>query len=333
MHFSSLRLALFCMIYTATLVGCHSEMGSSNPTAHFHTQFTEGSNSYEKNSPRTTWKYAVFTASSNAMLNCPACGPIGEDRTLLAIGLSHMIQSGQHPDFGGVWRLRGEAGVPSKGTSLMWISLKDSDLDLKMFSQSDKRYGLADAVFTIGKERRGDYLRMPAKFTANWDGDALLVAWTATWPWGDQTEHHRLRLNAAATEMTDTASDQFGERIRQHSAVYDREPMESTKFFAYPEQIAGEHYKNIQVVKDIPETALTPLMATFQTALGVQCEYCHNQSAYDSDKSEMKLTARKMLRMVADLNHREFEGEQAVTCFTCHRGKTIPERSPIEGSK
>jgi hypothetical protein len=243
------------------------------------------------------------------------------------------MDAGQHSDFSGVWRLRGEAGVPSKGTSLMWVSLKDPDLDLKMFSQFDKRYGLAEAVFTIGKERKGVYVRMPAKFTASWDGDALLVAWTATWPWGYQTEHHRLTLNAAATEMTDNASDQFGERIRQHTAVYDREPMESAKFFAYPEQNAGEHYKNIQIVKDLPETALTPLMATYQTALGVQCEYCHNQAAYDSDKSEKKLTARKMMTMVADLNHREFEGVRAVTCFTCHRGKTIPDRSPLENSK
>jgi hypothetical protein len=336
MHASRLCLALFCMLSTATMVGCRSGssgIGSSTPTVPLGAQFTGGFGGYEKTSSKAAWKYAVFTANSNSMPYCPACGSMGADGTPSAASLFPMIQSSQHPDFGGVWQLRAAAGAPSKGMSLLWISQKDSDLDLKMFSQFEKRYGQAEAVFTIGKERRGIYVRMPAKFTANWDGEALTVGWTATWPWGDQTEHHRLTLNASATELTDTASDQFGDRIRQHTAVYDREPLETAKVFGYAEQSAGEHYKNIQIVKDIPETALTPLMATFQTALGVQCEYCHNQSAYDSDKSDKKLTARKMLSMVADLNHREFGGQQAVTCFTCHRGKEIPDRSATEELK
>jgi photosynthetic reaction center cytochrome c subunit len=67
-------------------------------------------------------------------------------------------------------------------------------------------------------------------------------------------------------------------------------------------------------------------MATFQSALGVKCEYCHSESAYGDDKLETKIVARGMLAMVMDLNNREFGGRQAVTCFTCHRGKSIPDR-------
>ncbi len=196
----------------------------------------------------------------------------------------------------------------------------------KMFSQYGKRYGQAQAVFTIGSERRGTYSRMPARFTADWEGDALIAEWSEVWPWGEQSERHRFTLNSGATEMADTASDRFGTRVRQHSVVYDREPIESAKVFAYPEQSAGEHYKNIQILKDIPETAITPLMGTFQSALGVKCEYCHSQSAYDSDQLEKKLIARKMLSMVKDLNERQFGGREAVTCFTCHRGKLTPDQ-------
>jgi hypothetical protein len=223
-----------------------------------------------------------------------------------------------------VWRLRGEAGAASSGMSLLWISQKGDDLDLKMFSQYGKRYGQAEAVFTLGGERTGVYARMPARFTANWDADALVVEWAATWPWGEQSERHRFTLAAAG--LTDTSSDQFGTRVRQHHVVYDREPSESLKFFNYPEQTAAEHYKNIQILKTIPETEITPWMARFQTALGVKCEYCHNQSAYDSDQLQTKGIARKMMTMMMDLNHREFGDRQVITCVTCHRGKSTPDR-------
>jgi hypothetical protein len=239
-------------------------------------------------------------------------------KSLWILAICPLVLAAQHPDFNGVWRLRGS------GTSLLWISQKGGDLDLKMFSQYGKRYGQAEAIFTIGSERTGVYARMPAKFTANWDGDGLILEWAATWPWGEQSERHRFTLNAS--ELIDDSSDTFGTRVRQHHVVYDRDPPESLKFFSYPEQTAGDHYKNIQILKAIPETELTPLMATFQTALGVKCEYCHNQSAYDSDQLPAKAIARKMLSMVADLNQREFAGRPAVTCATCHRGKSTPDR-------
>jgi hypothetical protein len=235
-----------------------------------------------------------------------------------------LILAGQRPDFNGIWRVRGEAGSPSGSLSLLWISQKGDDLDLKMFSQFGKRYGQAEALFKIGSERSGAYARMPARFAANWDGDGLVLEWSAVWPWGEQSERHRFTL--AAAELTDTASDTFGTRVRQHTAVYDRDSLEKAKLFEYPEQSAGEHYKNIQILKSLPESGLTPLMATFQTALGVKCEYCHKQSAYDDDQLAKKVIARKMLSMVMDLNHREFAGRQAITCFTCHRGKSSPDR-------
>jgi hypothetical protein len=232
---------------------------------------------------------------------------------------------GQHSDFDGVWRLRGEAGAPVNGVSLLYIAQRGDELDLMMYSQYGKRYGQAQAIFKIGAERKGVYLRMPAKFKANWDGQALVAEWSETWPWGEQSERHRFTLNALRTEMTDASSDQFGSRVRQHSAVYDRDPVESVKFFEYPEQSAGGHYKNIQIVKNIPETEVTPLMGSFQTALGVTCEYCHSQSAYDKDL-EKKVIARRMLSMVQDLNRQQFGGRPTVTCFTCHRGKLTPEQ-------
>jgi hypothetical protein len=41
-----------------------------------------------------------------------------------------------------------------------------------------------------------------------------------------------------------------------------------------------------------------------------------------------KLTARNMVIMVKDINARFPEGEQRVTCWTCHRGSTAPATAP-----
>jgi len=172
-------------------------------------------------------------------------------RALCICAVCPLILAAQHPDFSGEWRLRSEAATGDTSTSLLWVSQKGADLDLKLFSQSGARYGWADAVFTIGRERNGVYLRMPARFNANWDGDSLLLEWAAMWPWGEQSERHRWTLSGDGKEFTDTSTDQFGTRIRQHTAGYDREPLETAKAFDYVEQNAGEHFKNVRVVRDI----------------------------------------------------------------------------------
>jgi hypothetical protein len=247
-------------------------------------------------------------------------------RSLCLCVLCPIILAGQQPDFSGEWRLRSEAAAGGTSKSLLWVSQNGANLDIKMFSQTGTRYGWAEAIFTIGRERDGVYLRMPAKFNASWEGEVLMLEWAADWPWGEQSERHHWTVGSGGKEFSDVSTDRFGSRIRQHTAVYDREPPETAKAFDYAEQNAGEHFKNIRIVKEIPETAVTPLMATFQSALGVKCQYCHNQSAYDDDKLGTKVVARRMLAMVKDLNDREFGGRQAVTCFTCHRGKSTPDQ-------
>lgn len=73
--------------------------------------------------------------------------------------------------------------------------------------------------------------------------------------------------------------------------------------------------------------------------LGVRCQYCHlgeegkPLSTFDfaSDEKRTKLTARQMLHMVTEINHRLDTLPQRpadkveVTCRTCHRGVSRPE--------
>src|SRR5215472_18238202 len=85
------------------------------------------------------------------------------------------------------------------------------------------------------------------------------------------------------------------------------------------EKTAGEAMKNVQVLKDIPESQWNSLMFFISGSLGVSCDHCHGQP-FDSDTKKAKLTARNMMKMVREINAANFDGRPVVTCNTCHRG-------------
>ncbi|HKW90078.1 MAG TPA: c-type cytochrome [Candidatus Acidoferrales bacterium] len=93
------------------------------------------------------------------------------------------------------------------------------------------------------------------------------------------------------------------------------------------EKTAGEAYKNIQVLKDIPASQLLPGMRYITTALGVECKYCH-VNPWQSDQKQTKQTARKMMQMLFAINKNNFDGRTEVTCYTCHQGNHQPVAVP-----
>jgi photosynthetic reaction center cytochrome c subunit len=97
-----------------------------------------------------------------------------------------------------------------------------------------------------------------------------------------------------------------------------------------PEKTAEQVYKNIQVFKGVPASQLEGDMAFITGSLGVKCNYCH-ANTFDKDDKPTKLTARKMIQMVFDLNKGNFNGTGAVSCYTCHRGKPLPIAVPSLG--
>lgn len=98
---------------------------------------------------------------------------------------------------------------------------------------------------------------------------------------------------------------------------------------APPQKTAGEQFKNIQVLKDIPADQLIPAMQFITASLGVDCEYCHVEHAFDKDDKKPKVTARKMMEMMININKENFDGHREVTCFSCHRGAAKPVAVPI----
>ena len=91
--------------------------------------------------------------------------------------------------------------------------------------------------------------------------------------------------------------------------------------------------KNIQVLAGMPSSQLLPVMHFMRASLGVRCDYCHvaENGKYWIDDKPAKQTARRMLRMVFEINKENFGGQPVVTCNTCHRGSTKPVSVPAIG--
>ena len=87
---------------------------------------------------------------------------------------------------------------------------------------------------------------------------------------------------------------------------------------------AEQVYKNIKVLNGTPADQLIESMHLIRGALGVDCDYCHEDEDRAADTKKPKETARSMMRMMMDLNKGSFKGQQEVTCYTCHRGSTDP---------
>ena len=72
-------------------------------------------------------------------------------------------------------------------------------------------------------------------------------------------------------------------------------------------------------------------MRAFVPALGLAdkggCNFCH-EADRSSDAKMEKVMARMMISMVKDINAKFPDGKEHVTCYTCHRGDTMPKTAP-----
>jgi outer membrane lipoprotein-sorting protein len=95
------------------------------------------------------------------------------------------------------------------------------------------------------------------------------------------------------------------------------------------QKTAEQVFKNIQVLKGVPADQVQPAMQFISNSLGVECEFCHVQNAFDKDDKKTKQTARQMIEMQMAINKGNFKGQTEVTCFTCHRGSHDPVSIPV----
>src|SRR5882724_4179834 len=94
-------------------------------------------------------------------------------------------------------------------------------------------------------------------------------------------------------------------------------------------KMTEEAYKNIQTLKGVPADQLIPAMQFITYSLGVECSFCHVESAFEKDDKKPKQAARKMMQMMFTINQQNFDGKREVTCYSCHRGSAHPVAMPI----
>lgn len=95
--------------------------------------------------------------------------------------------------------------------------------------------------------------------------------------------------------------------------------------------LAGEVFKNVPALKDIPADDFMGTMGFISNALSMNCTSCHvgegggGWGPYASDDKPRKVTARRMITMVNNINRQNFQGRQVVTCISCHNGNIRPK--------
>jgi len=93
-------------------------------------------------------------------------------------------------------------------------------------------------------------------------------------------------------------------------------------------ETAGERFKNIKVLNDMPADQLGKVMNIVSASLGVKCSFCHVGEDYEKDDKKEKATARTMMKMTFELNKDHFNNRPEVACNTCHNGRERPQAAP-----
>ena len=93
---------------------------------------------------------------------------------------------------------------------------------------------------------------------------------------------------------------------------------------------ASAIFKNVQVVGDTSVGEFTRLMVSMTAWVSPDqgCTYCHQAGQdFSSDALYTKVVARRMLQMTRHINSdwKTHVAQTGVTCYTCHRGKNVPD--------
>lgn len=91
---------------------------------------------------------------------------------------------------------------------------------------------------------------------------------------------------------------------------------------------AGEVYENLELYEKKTVYRVDRNMKVFNISLGVECAHCHVGDDWASEDAELKNVSRREIRMMAWLRREHFQGMVGPTCWTCHRGSTVPARFP-----
>ena len=105
-------------------------------------------------------------------------------------------------------------------------------------------------------------------------------------------------------------------------------PIPGPSPFSDEERPSGEVYRNVQQYGNIPANRLVAVMQAYSASLGVGCDHCHVTGDWASDVKPTKRMARRMFDIRTGMQDEFFEGEQVLSCWTCHRGEAKAQTNP-----
>ena len=168
------------------------------------------------------------------------------------------------------------------------------------------------------------YLRVPVITLATVIGSLLVIAMLFTAGWSrPSVDAEQTGFRGVAMEKITNPRD-YAKLVAANKAP---EPPYAIEMGGTP---ASQIYKNVKVLGDLNEEQFLRLMGSITEWVAPQqgCAYCHNEENLASDEKYTKTVSLKMLEMTRALNS-NWDGHvktTGVTCYTCHRGKNIPEQ-------
>jgi len=130
------------------------------------------------------------------------------------------------------------------------------------------------------------------------------------------------------------AAGAFGVRAAAQNSSTPEDQAKAAKAATGKGLTAGEFFKNVttSTLKGLTPSDFLGAMGVMTAAVGYDCSNCHPGAGTDkfdwvTDSNPKKVTARKMVEMVAAINRQNFSGAQMVTCWTCHHGLDLPTTS------
>jgi hypothetical protein len=255
-------------------------------------------------------------------------------RTSLCCGALALCVSGaaaQTPSLNGVWKANLEASTfagPRPSGYLMIIQQQGNTVR-ETIGMSDTMgdYRCSFTFSTASQEFRNSWHGLPMHSKAQWTAGALIVDSRIAGPHA-QTLHDKYSLSADGSTLTIQTGATWEGKETQQTIVLTRQPDDAGQPLRQPEATAGQRFKNVKLLGDLPASRFLDTMNVFSMSLGVRCEACHAGMDFASDDREEKTTARQMIEMTHGINEQSFNGRQQVRCYTCHRGAEKPLPAP-----
>lgn len=151
---------------------------------------------------------------------------------------------------------------------------------------------------------------------------AVLAAWFLRVP----SEITQVGYRGVAMEVTQNKNT--AAKLLASSVVPEPQPPLEAADLEGPR--ASEVYENVKVLGHLSEAEFNRIMLAITEWVSPEkgCAYCHGEEGnFASDDLYTKVVARRMFEMTQDINTdwSKHVGQTGVTCYTCHRGKNVPD--------